>query len=485
MSQQINKGEGEVFTFGCRLNIYESERIKRLLKENDVENVCVINTCGVTQEPAKKGQQLIRKIKRENKNARIIVTGCGVEIKQSDYSKMPEVDLIVGNALKTDDDFFKTLNTKLNDSARLNKEAKLKKELNPTGEKTNVKKPAAKDVIQTEVCESNIIIPPISLKTENRKILTHFEDRTRAFVEVQSGCDHACTFCVIPIGRGGSRCVAPKDVINEVKALVDNGYAEVILTGVDMTDYGKGLDEKTNLGKLCESILNEVPSLQRLRLSSIDVAEVDETLMNLIIEHEKMMPHIHISLQSGDNMILKRMKRRHTREDVIDFANKARAKRHITLGSDIIVGFPTETDEMFNNSLKLIEEADIIWNHIFTYSSRDGTPASRMPQVPMKTRKERNKIITQQTKSQVNDFLQSLIGTTQNVVIEYGNCAKAESFASVIIAENDETLKLPNQSNGQTAEIEYTQKNTAHLQGKVMQAKCVGVSKGSAVAIFV
>nr|MBC8408586.1 tRNA (N(6)-L-threonylcarbamoyladenosine(37)-C(2))-methylthiotransferase MtaB [Paracoccaceae bacterium] len=325
-------------TLGCRLNTYETEAMRELAKNENIENIAVVNTCAVTAEAVRKSKQEIRKIHRENPTTKIIVTGCAAQVEPETFAKMSEVSNVFGNIEK-----MKTSTWK-----------KLSKELNFIG--------------KTERIQVDDIM---SAKETAGHLIDGFGTRSRAYVQVQNGCDHRCTFCIIPYGRGNSRSVAAGIIIEQIKRLVGNGFKEIVLTGVDLTSWGSDLPSKPKLGDLVLKILKLVPDLARLRISSIDSIEVDENLMEAIANEARLMPHFHLSLQSGDNMILKRMKRRHLRDDAILFCETVRKIRpEITFGADIIAGFPTETDDMFENSMQLVNECDLTWLHIFPYSPR-------------------------------------------------------------------------------------------------------------------
>lgn len=382
----------EVVTFGCRLNSYESELIKKSATEAGLTNAIIFNSCAVTSEAERQLRQAIRKAKRENPNAQIIVTGCAAQVNPTKYSNMEEVDKVLGNEEKV--------------------QAKSYSE--------NFDEVAVNDIM--------------SIKETALQMIEGFENKARAFLQVQNGCNHRCTFCIIPYGRGNSRSVAIGEIVSQVRTLTQNGYNEIVLTGVDVTDYGLDLPGKPTLGQMIKRLLALVPELQRLRLSSIDVAEIDEDLYKLIFEEKRLMPHLHLSLQAGDNMILKRMKRRHNREQVIEFCKLVRLKRpDVTFGADIIAGFPTETEEMFSNSLKIIDEADLIYTHVFPYSEREGTPAARMPSVPKNIRKERAKLLREAGQKRLHKHCQAQIGKTLKCIIESDGTARAEDFSLVEI----------------------------------------------------
>lgn len=389
----------EVITFGCRLNTYESEVIKRNLDESGEDNIVVFNTCAVTKEAERQAKQAIRRYIRENPETKVIVTGCGAQIDPKKYSSIEGVSKVIGN------------------------EEKMKAE--------TYKSPSFLDISTEKVLVNDIM----SVTETASHLITSLEDRARAFMQVQNGCDHRCTFCIIPYGRGNSRSVPVAEVIRQAQILVEKGYNEIVLTGVDISSYGADLPGNPKLGEMMRRLLKLVPDLKRLRLSSIDVAEVDEDILWLVANEPRFMPYFHLSLQAGDDMVLKRMKRRHTREQTIEFYNKVKALRSdVVFGADIIAGFPTEDDEMFENTRKIISETQIIFGHIFPYSEREGTPAAKIPadkQVPKNIRKERAKILREEANHQLQKFLQSRIGKTESVVVENGNLGRTEHFAMV------------------------------------------------------
>ena len=386
-------------TLGCRLNTYETEAMRELAKNESIENIAVVNTCAVTAEAVRKSKQEIRKIHRENPTTKIIVTGCAAQVEPETFAKMSEVSNVFGNIEK-----MKTSTW-----------TELSKEMNFIG--------------KTERIQVDDIM---SAKETAGHLIDGFGTRSRAYVQVQNGCDHRCTFCIIPYGRGNSRSVAAGRIIEQIKRLVGNGFKEIVLTGVDLTSWGSDLPSKPKLGDLVLKILKLVPDLARLRISSIDSIEVDENLMEAIANEARLMPHFHLSLQSGDNMILKRMKRRHLRDDAILFCETVRKIRpEITFGADIIAGFPTETDDMFKNSMQLVNECDLTWLHIFPYSPRQGTPASRMPQVNGIKIKERAKLLRSLGATQVSKYLNSQIGKYHNILMESESMGRTEQFAEV------------------------------------------------------
>ena len=390
----MNKNQ-EVVTFGCRLNIYESEIIKNNLAKSQLENVVVFNTCAVTKEAEKQARQAIRKIKRQDPSKTIIVTGCAAQNNSEMFGSMIEVDKVLGNEEK-----LSSTNYFIGD-ARV----------------------AVNDIM--------------SVKETANHLVKSFEGKARAFIQVQNGCDHRCTFCMIPYGRGNSRSVPIGVVTEQIRILVAENYHEIVLTGVDVTAYGSDLPGTPSFAQMIRRILALIPNLERLRLSSIDVAEIDDDLFDLIAYNPRIMPHFHISLQAGDNMILKRMKRRHNREQIIEFCNKLRSIRpEVSFGADIIAGFPTETDEMFENTKKLISEAGLQYLHIFPYSEREGTPAARMPQVPKNIRKERAAILRAEGIKELHKFFNQNIGRDVNILVEKNNMAHTENFIPVKIDGN-------------------------------------------------
>tara|TARA_B110000503_G_scaffold55395_1_gene88908 strand:+ start:2332 stop:3600 length:1269 start_codon:yes stop_codon:yes gene_type:complete len=380
----------EVVTFGCRLNIYESEIIKNNLAKSGMDNVVVINSCAVTKQAEKQARQTIRKLKKADPQKTIIVTGCAAQNNPAMFANMPEVDKVIGNEEKLSDKYYSL------DSKRV------------------------------------IVNDIMSVKETANHLIRSFDGKARAFIQVQNGCDHRCTFCMIPFGRGNSRSVPIGVLVEQIRELVVGGFKEVVLTGVDVTAYGADLPGSPTFAQMIKRLLALVPELARLRLSSIDVAEIDDELFQLMAYHKTLMPHFHISLQAGDNMILKRMKRRHTREQVVEFCHSLRKIRpEISFGADIIAGFPTETDEMFENTRKLISEAGIQYLHVFPYSEREGTPAARMPQIPMKIRKERAAILRAEGAKELTKFFKQNIGQKVELLVEKNNIAHSESFIPV------------------------------------------------------
>ncbi|PUB14859.1 tRNA (N(6)-L-threonylcarbamoyladenosine(37)-C(2))-methylthiotransferase MtaB [Yoonia sediminilitoris] len=385
---------------GCRLNAYETAAMKELAAASGVADAVVVNTCAVTAEAVRKARQDIRKLRRDHPNAKLIVTGCAAQTEPETFSVMSEVDVVLGNSEK----------------------------MNPA---TWAK--MAPDLIgQTEPVQVDDIM---SVTETAGHLIDGFGTRSRAYVQVQNGCDHRCTFCIIPFGRGNSRSVPAGVVVEQIKRLADRGFNEVVLTGVDLTSWGADLPATPKLGDLVMRILRLVPDLPRLRISSIDSIEVDENLMQAIANEPRLMPHLHLSLQHGDDLILKRMKRRHLRDDAIRFCEDARKLRpDMTFGADIIAGFPTETDAMFANSRALVNDCDLTWLHVFPYSARAGTPAARMPQLDGAMVKERAAILRAEGKAKVDAHLRAQQGRTHQILMENPRMGRTEQFAEVRFA---------------------------------------------------
>jgi threonylcarbamoyladenosine tRNA methylthiotransferase MtaB len=385
-------------TLGCRLNAYETEAMKDLAARSGLENAVIVNTCAVTAEAVRKARQEIRKLRRENPGARLIVTGCAAQTEPAKFAAMAEVDAVIGNTEKMQANTWAGL---------------------------------AGD-FGTEPVQVDDIM---SVTETAGHLIDGFGTRSRAYVQVQNGCDHRCTFCIIPFGRGNSRSVPAGVVVDQIKRLVQRGYNEIVLTGVDLTSWGADLPSTPRLGDLVMRILKLVPDLPRLRISSIDSIEVDDNLMQAIATEPRLMPHLHLSLQHGDDMILKRMKRRHLRDDAIRFAQEARKLRpDMTFGADIIAGFPTETEAMFENSLKLVQECDLTWLHVFPYSARPGTPAARMPAVNGKDIKTRAARLRRAGSTQVARHLASQVNQPHRILMESPTMGRTEQFAEVTFA---------------------------------------------------
>lgn len=382
-------------TFGCRLNAYETQAMQELADQAGLSDVVVVNTCAVTAEAVRQARQRIRKLRAENPDARVIVTGCAAQTEPETFAKMDEVDLVIGNREKM--------------------EAATWSGLDLIGDTEKVR---VDDVMAARETAGHLI--------------DGFGTRARAYVQVQNGCDHRCTFCIIPYGRGNSRSVPAGVVVDQIARLVGNGYNEVVLTGVDLTSWGADLPGQPRLGDLVRRILTLVPDLPRLRISSIDSIEADPALIEAIANEPRLMAHLHLSLQAGDDMILKRMKRRHLRDDAIRFCHEMRAARpDIVFGADLIAGFPTETDQMFENTLALVEDCGLTWLHVFPYSARKGTPAARMPQVPKAIRKERAARLRAAGQSAEERHRAAQIGREHSVLMERPQMGRTEGFAEV------------------------------------------------------
>ena len=387
-------------TQGCRLNAYETEAMKELANAAGLKDIVVVNTCAVTAEAVRKSKQEIRKLRRDNPSSQMIVTGCAAQIEPKTFSEMSEVDLVVGNTEKMNSDIWNEISNKPDFVGKTEK------------------------VMVDDI---------MSVKNTAGHLIDGFGTRSRAYVQVQNGCDHRCTFCIIPYGRGNSRSVPAGVVVDQIKRLVDTGYNEVVLTGVDITSWGADLPLMPKLGDLVQRILKLVPDLPRLRISSIDSIEADPALIDAISSEMRLMPHLHLSLQAGDDMILKRMKRRHLRDDAINFCLEMRSVRpDIVYGADIIAGFPTETEEMFENSLKLIEDCGLTWLHVFPFSPREGTPAARMPQMDRSIIKERAARLRSRGELAVQNHLAAQIGLEHNILIENERMGRTEGFTEVL-----------------------------------------------------
>ena len=384
-------------TLGCRLNAYETEAMKELAAGAGLQGAVVVNTCAVTAEAVRKARQEIRRLRRENPDAKLIVTGCAAQTEPATFAAMAEVDHVIGNTEKMQPETWARMAPDfIGDSQRVQVD----------------------DIM--------------SVRETAGHLIDGFGTRSRAYVQVQNGCDHRCTFCIIPFGRGNSRSVPAGVVVDQIKSLVDAGYNEVVLTGVDLTSWGADLPATPRLGDLVMRILRLVPDLPRLRISSIDSIEADENLMQAIATEPRLMPHLHLSLQHGDNLILKRMKRRHGREDAIRFCQDARQLRPgMTFGADIIAGFPTETEAHFQNSLDLVQECGLTWLHVFPYSPRQGTPAARMPQVQGGAIKARAARLRALGAQQVQAHLAGQIGQRHAVLLENPRMGRTEHFTEV------------------------------------------------------
>ena len=388
--------KSEVITFGCRLNIYESEIIKQDLKKNVVTNTSVFNSCAVTSGSVKQIKKEIRKKRKESPNRKIVVTGCAAQIEPETFQRMPEVDQVIGNIEK--------------------------RHIHSNLEKNN----------RVEVQDI------MSLNNSLNGLKKGYSDRTRAFVEIQNGCNHRCTFCIIPYGRGNLRSKKSKSITKEIKTLIVEGHKEIILTGVDIASWGQDFEKEGKLGELVKDILKELPELERLRLSTMDVIGFDNILIENITQNNRILPHIHLSLQSGDNMILKRMKRRHSREEAINLCNRLKKVRpEISFGADLIVGFPTESEEMFQNTLKIVDECRLDWIHVFPFSPRPGTPAAKMPQIDISKIRERARILRSKAHNKKKTHLNGLVGLKKEVFIEKNNKGYTNQFAPIKLLENE------------------------------------------------
>ncbi|MDX1483849.1 MAG: tRNA (N(6)-L-threonylcarbamoyladenosine(37)-C(2))-methylthiotransferase MtaB [Alphaproteobacteria bacterium] len=383
----------KIVSFGCRLNAFEAEVMRAHAESAGLEDAVIVNTCAVTRESERQSRQAIRRARREAPEAKIIVTGCAAQIDPGAFAAMAEVDHVIGNAEKLAAETFKALGA--------------------GGPRLKVS-----DIMEVRETAPHLV--------------EGFEGRARAFVEVQQGCDHRCTFCIIPFGRGNSRSAPIGEVVRQADHLVSAGYREIVLTGVDLTGYGADLPGRPRLGDMVRRLLDLVPGLERLRLSSLDVAEVDDALFDLITGEARIMPHLHLSLQAGDDIILKRMKRRHSRAQAVEFCRAVQAARPgIVFGADLIAGFPTESDEMFESTLALIDDARLTWLHVFPFSARPGTPAARMPAVPGPVVKARAKRLREAGEAARDRFLESCIGGLETALIEQPGVGRSDRYAHI------------------------------------------------------
>jgi threonylcarbamoyladenosine tRNA methylthiotransferase MtaB len=387
------RSDVEVVTFGCRLNAYESEVVRARAAEDGLTNAVVFNTCAVTGEAVRQARQAIRKARRARPDARLIVTGCAAQIDPEAFAAMAEVDMVLGNGLKT------TAGAYL---------------------------PALADAPRVRINDV------MSVRETAGHLIDGLKDRARAYVEIQNGCDHRCTFCIIPYGRGNSRSAAAGEVVEQIRRLTDQGFNEVVLTGVDLTSWGADLPGQPVLGQLVARILKLVPELKRLRLSSVDAAEIDPDLLRCFAEEERLAPYLHLSLQAGDDLILKRMKRRHLRADAIRLCEDVRRVRpDVAFGADLIAGFPTETDEAFENTLALVDDCDLSYLHVFPFSPRPGTPAARMPVLPRPLVKARAAALRAKGDEALNRHLGRQIGRTVQALVEREGLARAADFTEI------------------------------------------------------
>jgi threonylcarbamoyladenosine tRNA methylthiotransferase MtaB len=410
----------DIVTFGCRLNAFEAEVIRREAEGAGLDDTIVVNSCAVTNEAVAQARQSIRKLKRERPGARIVVTGCAAQTQSSMFADMAEVDRVVGNDDKMRSDAWR----------------------------------AARAAFDLGGSEKIAVSDIMAVKEMAPHLIDGFASGLpRVFVQVQNGCDHRCTFCIIPYGRGNSRSVPMGAVVDQVRALAERGHVEIVLTGVDLTSYGADLPGAPKLGMLTRQILRHVPELKRLRISSIDSIEADSDLLDAIADDARLMPHLHLSLQSGDDMILKRMKRRHSRNDAIAFCDQVRRLRpDVAFGADIIAGFPTETEEMFSRSLDLVEECGLTFLHVFPYSPRPGTPAARMPQLAGPVIKERAKRLRAAGEMALRQRLQAEIGATREVLIESEGQGRTEHYLPVAIADGQVGSIVPVRITGSDGE---------------------------------
>nr|WP_325265489.1 tRNA (N(6)-L-threonylcarbamoyladenosine(37)-C(2))-methylthiotransferase MtaB [uncultured Rhizobium sp.] len=417
----------EVITFGCRLNTYESEVMRAEAEKAGLNNAVLVNTCAVTSEAVRQARQTIRRVRRDNPHARIVVTGCAAQTEKQTFADMPEVDMVLGNEEKLKSQSYRAL---------------------PDFGVSSEEKLRVNDIM--------------SIKATAPQMIRHIDGHVRAFIQVQNGCDHRCTFCIIPYGRGNSRSVPMGAVVEQARRLVEGGYREIVLTGVDATSYGGDLPGQPTLGLLAKTLLKQVPDILRLRLSSIDSIEADNHLWDLIADEPRFMPHLHLSLQHGDDMILKRMKRRHSRAEAFAFVEQARRLRpEIAFGADMIAGFPTETEEMFENSATLAQDAGISFLHVFPYSPRPGTPAARMPQLDRALVKERAARLRATGEALHNAHLDRMVGTEQIVIVENNGLAHTENFSLVAV---------PGLVPRNVQRIMITGHNGKHLDMRVMAA---------------
>jgi threonylcarbamoyladenosine tRNA methylthiotransferase MtaB len=413
---------------GCRLNAYESEAMRRHAQAAGLDDTVIVNTCAVTAEAVRQAAQTVRRLRRERPGARIVVTGCAAQVEPGRFAGMAEVDAVVGNAEKMRAETFQALSVA-----------------------------GSPRVVVNDI---------MSVRETASAMIDGFGSRARAFMQIQNGCDHRCTFCIIPFGRGPSRSVPAGEVVAEARRLVEQGYAEIVLTGVDITAYGLDLPGRMRLGGLVRHILRHVPELKRLRLSSIDQVEADKELLDALAEEPRLMPHLHLSLQSGDDMILKRMKRRHTRADAVRFCAEVRRLRpDVAFGADLIAGFPTETEAMLDGSLRLIDDCGLAFLHVFPFSSRPGTPAARMPQVAGAAVKERAARLRRKGRMALAGYLKAQVGRTAEVLVEQPGLGRMASFAEVEIAPHLAAA-------GALVNVRVTAADGSRLRGEPHAPKC-------------
>ena len=394
----MSESKSDILNFGCRLNAYEGEAIRAALGRHGRDDIVVVNTCAVTAEAEKQARQAIRRLRRERPDARIVVTGCAAQVNAAAFSAMPEVDHVIGNREKLNDATWRDLAA---GSSRV----------------------AVGNILQ----DTPAALPAVS----------HFPGRPRAYLEIQQGCDHRCTFCIIPFGRGPSRSLPLAAVVDQARALVQRGYREFVLTGVDITSYGHDLTGRPTLGNAARRLLDLVPGVERLRFSSLDPAEIDDELLRLYADEPRVMPHAHLSLQAGDDLILKRMKRRHSRAQTLEIAQRLQNLRPgIALGADLIAGFPTESEAAFERSRSLIDEAGLAFVHVFPYSPRPDTPAARMPQLPVEQRKARAAVLRRTADAALARFLDGRIGRQAQILVEQAGVGRDETYAPVALPDH-------------------------------------------------
>ena len=422
-----------IITFGCRLNAYESEVMRTLAHQAGMTNTVIINTCTVTSEAERQARQTIRRVHRDYPTATIIVTGCAAQLAPETYAAMPEVDRVIDNTAKQRAETFVSQHTSTHTFPQ---------SFLPASDRTT---------------EHSVTYRP-----------TSFEGHTRALVQIQQGCDHRCTFCVIPYARGPAYSIPVSDLVEHVGTLTQKGYQEIVLTGVDITSYGLDLDGQPTLGQLVYQILSNVPTLARLRLSSLDPSEIDEQLWSVIGTESRLMPHLHLSIQAGDDLILKRMKRRHCRADVIKVCHRARSLRpDIVFGADFIVGFPTETEQHFTHTLDLVAECDLTWLHVFSYSSRPHTPAQKMPQVPITVRKQRSEQLRKVGKHALQRFLHTQRGRHTQILVEKETFGRTEHHVPLHLVSRFDAQGVPIIP-GRLIRAEVIDVGHDHLYGRVI-----------------
>lgn len=456
--KDCNNQQNQVITFGCRLNIFESEAIKNAIDIAGEKNYIVFNSCAVTEKAEQDLAKAIKKVRKQNPDAKIVVTGCAAQIDPEKYAIMKEVDLVLGNTEKSKVESYKNNSIFLKNTHQAN--------IQNHSDQIFLKARQENSLFLNDNDSAKIRVNDImSVRETAPQLVSYFENQTRAFLEIQNGCNHRCTFCIIPFGRGNSRSVPFGEIISQSRNMINAGHKEIVLTGVDISDYGKDLPAPINLTKMIKRMLDLLPDLPRLRLSSVDVAELGDDFCELLATQPRLMPYLHLSIQSGDDLILKRMARRHTRQNIIDFCAKARkARPEIAFGCDVIAGFPTENDESFNNSVSLIKELGLAYTHIFPYSARKGTPASKMPQIPAKIIKERARILREAGNLELQKFMQKNINKKSKVLLEKNNFGKSENFLDVKIVDNFQS----NVKIGSMVEVEIIDIENNHLLAKIL-----------------